>query len=67
MYTPRHFAAENAAGLDLIEHHGFGTLLTSVNGRPEISHLPFVLDRANDRLLAHAARANPIWKSGRGD
>lgn len=63
MYTPRHFAAEDAAGLDLIERHGFGTLIMTVDGSPEISHLPFVLDREGGRLLAHAARANPIWKA----
>ncbi len=63
MYTPRHFAAEDEAGLDLIERHGFGALIMTVDGKPEISHLPFVLDREGNRLLAHAARANPIWKA----
>ncbi len=63
MYTPRHFAADEAAGLDLIERNGFGTLIMQgADGRPEISHFPFVLDRDGNRLLAHAARANPIWK-----
>jgi transcriptional regulator len=63
MYTPRHFAAEEAAGLDLIERNGFGALIMQgADGKPEISHLPFVLDREGNRLLAHVARANPIWK-----
>ncbi len=63
MYTPRHFAAEEAAGLDLIERNGFGALvMQGADGRPEISHLPFVLDRGGNRLLAHVARANPVWK-----
>ena len=63
MYTPRHFAADEAAGLDLIERNGFGTLIMQgADGSPEISHFPFVLDRDGNRLLAHAARANPIWK-----
>lgn len=63
MYTPRHFAADEAAGLDLIERNGFGALIMQgADGRPEISHFPFVLDRAGNRLLAHAARGNPIWK-----
>ena len=63
MYTPKHFGAEEARGLDLIERHGFGALLTTLDGRPEVSHLPFVLDRAGKRLLAHVARANPIWRA----
>jgi len=63
MYTPRHFAADEAAGLDLIERNGFGALIMQgADGKPEISHFPFVLDRDGNRLLAHAARANPIWK-----
>jgi len=62
MYTPRHFAAEEAAGLDLIERNGFGALVMSAEGKPEISHLPFVLDREGGRLLAHVARANPVWE-----
>lgn len=63
MYTPRHFAADEAAGLDLIERNGFGALIMQgAEAKPEISHFPFVLDRAGNRLLAHAARANPIWK-----
>lgn len=63
MYTPRHFAADEAAALDLIEGNGFGALIMrGAEGAPEISHFPFVLDRAGNRLLAHAARANPIWK-----
>jgi transcriptional regulator len=63
MYTPRHFAADEAAGLDLIERNGFGALIMpGADGKPEISHFPFVVDRAGHRLLAHAARANPIWK-----
>jgi transcriptional regulator len=62
MYIPKHFAENEAAGLELIERHGFGTLIMSDQGRPEISHLPFVLDRPGRRLFAHVARANPIWR-----
>jgi transcriptional regulator len=62
MYTPRHFAESEALGFDLIERRGFGLLLMSAGGKPEISHLPFVLDRPGRRLVAHVARANPIWK-----
>lgn len=63
MYTPKPFADTDAAGLALIERSGFGLLVMSLDGRPELSHLPFVLDRAGGRLLAHVARANPIWRA----
>lgn len=63
MYTPRHFAETDATGLALIERSGFGLLVMTLDGRPELSHLPFVLDREGGRLLAHVARANPIWRA----
>jgi transcriptional regulator len=62
MYTPRHFAAEADAGLALIERYGFGALVMVADGRPEIAHVPFVLDRPASRLLAHVAKANAIWR-----
>ncbi len=47
----------------MVERNGFGALVMSgADGKPEISHFPFVLDRDGNRLLAHAARVNPIWK-----
>lgn len=67
MYVPRHFAfpagAESALH-DLIEAHNFG-LLVAAGAPPEAAHLPFVLDRARGTLgtlIAHVARANPIWQ-----
>jgi transcriptional regulator len=70
MYVPRHFAfpegAESALH-DLIEAHNFGLLVADAGGGapPEAAHLPFVLDRdrgALVTLIAHVARANPIWR-----
>jgi transcriptional regulator len=70
MYVPRHFAfpegAESALH-DLIEAHNFGLLVADAGGGapPEAAHLPFVLDRdrgALGTLIAHVARANPIWR-----
>ena len=67
MHIPKHFAfPEGAEGelQDLIEDHNFGILIAA-GGRLEAAHLPFVLDRSRGplgTLIAHVARANPIWR-----
>src|SRR5207237_1079539 len=48
---------------DLIERHGFGTLVTVIDGAPFATHLPFLLDRERGLLLGHVARANPHWRA----
>jgi len=67
MYQPRLFREEDPARLhELIDARSFGTLLAvGPGGEPEISHLPFLLDRdvgRFGRLRVHVARANPIWE-----
>ena len=73
MYVPRHFAfpADADSALhDVIEAHNFGLLVAAADAGPasalEAVHLPFLLDRgrgARGTLIAHVARANPIWRS----
>jgi transcriptional regulator len=60
MYIPTAFRADDRAALyDLIERHGFGTLVTVLDGEPFATHLPLLLDRERGVLLGHVARANP--------
>ncbi len=65
MYVPKAFAEDDAARChDLIESHNFGLLVSTVDGVPFATHLPFLLDRARGArgtLIAHMARANPHW------
>lgn len=65
MYVPRHFATDEfARDHDLIERHSFGTMIVSLDGRLEATHLPFLLDRTRGpkgTVRAHVARANPSW------
>lgn len=64
MYIPTAFRADDRAALyDLIERHGFGTLVTVIDGAPFATHLPFLLDRERGALLGHVARANPHWRA----
>lgn len=61
MYTPpRHAAPSRAAMLDLIDAQPFGLLVSTSGSLASADHLPFVLDRERECLLAHVARANPL-------
>jgi transcriptional regulator len=66
MYTPKHFEVTDRALLtDLMRRFSFATLVTTHEGRPLASHLPFlVYPDAGDRgsLVAHMARANEQWR-----
>jgi transcriptional regulator len=64
MYTPSAFRADDRTALyNLIERHGFGTLVTVLDGAPFATHLPLLLDRERGLLLGHVARANPHWRA----
>jgi len=63
MYVPQHFAENDPTTLaEFIGAHSFGTLVTSADGVPFASHVPFLYDRAAGVLHCHLARANPQWR-----
>jgi transcriptional regulator len=66
MYLPAQFAESDEAILHrLIEENPFGTLIFNGPQGLDANHLPFLLDREagpHGRLLAHVARANPLWQ-----
>ncbi|MFZ5592791.1 MAG: FMN-binding negative transcriptional regulator [Pseudomonadota bacterium] len=66
MYIPEHFKETNSERISaLIEGNSFGMLVTTPDGVPFVSHLPFIFDRAagyKGKLLCHMARANPQWR-----
>ncbi len=66
MYIPPAFAeTDHGILFDLIEAHPFGLLVTTVDGVPEASHIPFMLDRkqgSHGTLQAHLARGNGQWR-----
>ena len=63
MYIPVDFQIKDQDRIyDWIDQLGFATLV-SINGTtPFATHLPLLLDRGNDRLYGHLARANPQWQ-----
>lgn len=66
LYTPAHFAAPSLAAMhDLIAANDFGLLIAADGDDVQASHIPFMLERGRGdkgTLLAHVARANPIWR-----
>lgn len=66
MYQPAAFAETHPQRLhDLVRAHPLGLLVTSgAEAGPVVDALPFALDtpaQGPARLLAHVARANPLW------
>src|SRR5262245_1760670 len=67
MYLPKLFLEADLSRLHaLIEAYDFAARIAPQGGgTPEIAHIPFMLDRARGErgtLIAHVARANPIWR-----
>lgn len=66
MYIPSHFRFEDRELLDqFIVHNSFGLLVSTENGSPVASHLPFHYSD-NTTLLCHVAKANPQWQALEG-
>ncbi len=63
MYIPQHFAIQDTDVLyRIIETHPLGVLVTQSPNGLDANHIPFELDRARGLLIAHVARANPVWR-----
>ena len=69
MYLPRHFEQTQAEELHrLISEHPLGAWVVNGPEGLDANHLPFHLEVKSGepvRLLAHVARANPVWKEVR--
>ena len=64
MYVPDHFSVSDHDELfTLIEAHAFGQLVSIHDGRPFVTHLPFLVARDRSAVLCHLARQNPQWQT----
>ena len=66
LYIPAHFRLQDReAALELVRRNAFGTLVSSGAAGLRVSHIPFVVEAAGEkvRLLGHLARANEHWKA----
>jgi transcriptional regulator len=65
MYLPNHFEeAQDEQLLQMIAAFPLGALVVNVSNGLDANHVPFLIDEASGgrKLLAHIARANPLWK-----
>ncbi|CAN7326013.1 FMN-binding negative transcriptional regulator [Variovorax sp. LjRoot178] len=66
MYLPKQFVEPRIEELHrIVRENSLGMLLTNTAAGLEANHLPFLLDgdqQAGGILLAHVARANPVWR-----
>ncbi|MFO1352927.1 MAG: FMN-binding negative transcriptional regulator [Gammaproteobacteria bacterium] len=66
MYLPSHFEEQRAEEIQrLIQAYPLGSLVVQGPDGLMANHLPFLFDPqvgAHGRLLAHIARANPLWR-----
>jgi transcriptional regulator len=61
MYVPKHFEeGRDDELLRTIAAYPFGALVVNGPHGLDANHLPFLLDEK--KLLAHVARANPLWR-----
>ena len=61
MYLPKHFAEDRAEVLHaFVRAHPLGMLVTLDAGRPEVDHVPMLLEASGVRLRGHVARANAV-------
>ncbi|RYU92387.1 FMN-binding negative transcriptional regulator [Mucilaginibacter terrigena] len=62
MYTPKHFQiTDHQEAISFMQRYSFATIVTMMNGVPEATHLPFLVEQRGGQLvlISHFARANP--------
>ena len=66
MYLPKHYESPGKEAMHrLIAEHPFGALVTSGPDGLDANHIPFEFHAdqgEHGHLIAHVARANPVWK-----
>ncbi|MBL8352323.1 MAG: FMN-binding negative transcriptional regulator [Burkholderiaceae bacterium] len=66
MYLPQHFAEPRVEEIHrIVREHPLGMLVRNTGAGLEADHLPFLLDTEPGpagALIAHVARANPVWQ-----
>ncbi|WP_033542061.1 FMN-binding negative transcriptional regulator [Planococcus sp. CAU13] len=66
MYIPKLYKITDIEEIrDFVQHHSFGTLVTTRKGRPIATHLPLQLIQEGDDyyVTGHMAYGNPQWRT----
>jgi transcriptional regulator len=62
MYTPKHFQLNNEQeAISFMQRYSFATIVTATNNVPFATHLPFLVEQREGRIIlaSHFAKANP--------
>jgi transcriptional regulator len=62
VYTPKHFQlSDHQEAIAFMQKYSFATIVTMLNGVPEATHLPFLVEQRGEQLvlISHFAKANP--------
>ena len=52
MYIPNHFNNTDInEAISFMQRFNFGTIITSDEGKPIATHLPFVISKRNDKII----------------
>ncbi|RVU00849.1 FMN-binding negative transcriptional regulator [Mucilaginibacter limnophilus] len=63
MYTPNHYKiADEAEAISFMQRYSFATIVTVIDKVPEATHLPFLIEKRDDKIIlsSHLARANSM-------
>lgn len=66
MFIPTHYKETNVEQIKAFIHkNSFGTIVTTKQGKPIATHIPFMLRKIDDDyyITGHVAYANPQWKT----
>lgn len=66
MYIPKFYKVTDPDEIrEFVQHHSFGTLVTTRKGRPIATHLPlqFVQEEEQYWVTGHMAYGNPQWRT----
>ncbi len=64
MHIPSSFKVSDQGELfSFINQYSFGQLISIDDDRPCSTHIPFLLDSENKKLICHLAKINTQWKS----
>lgn len=68
MYVPSKFSVTETQRIhSLIKQNPLATLISAVDGKSYVSHIPMTLSRQDSgKLMGHLAMANPHWKMMNG-
>jgi transcriptional regulator len=62
VYRPGANVVDEETGWKILAASHAGHLVTSAGGSLDATFLPFLVDEDDRRVLAHVARANPMWR-----